>query len=446
MADPDDEDLSPEEILRKAEEAFDKGWQLFKARQLPEAIAAFMKALELYRQIKGAKHMQATCLTLIGSILNSTKRYQDSLTIYEMALELWNDLPGTELQQAACLFNTGNTLDEVGRYEEALTTYQQAADFFHTLPGTQKEQASCLFNTGNTLRRVGRYEEALTAFQQALDAYRTLPGTQKDQADCLANIGTALREMGRYEEALTVYRDALALFRTLPGTQRQQANCLANTGLALGGVGRYEEALTAYRDALDTYRTLPGTERQQANCLNDTGITLHEVGRYEEARTPFRRALTPAIISALKSNAARFQFPTEHDRITWITERAEPSLDLALRLAGINDQPALISDLIATFRTGGSIDTTRLTTQSGITDPGQSILSLATNLEDSTPPTAPTPTGLALTASPPLGTDAVLSANLPRRPGPVLHMPHHRTALADYQQDDDTTRPHAHYR
>ena len=32
MADPDDEDLSPEEILRKADEAFDKGWQLFKAR------------------------------------------------------------------------------------------------------------------------------------------------------------------------------------------------------------------------------------------------------------------------------------------------------------------------------------------------------------------------------------------------------------------------------
>ena len=170
------------------------------------------------------------------------------------------------------------------------------------------------------------------------------------------------------------------------------------------------------------------------------------MGRYEEARTPFRRALTPAIISALESNTARFQFPTEHDRITWITERAEPSLALALYLADINGQPALVSDLIATFRTGGSIDITRLATQNGITDPGQSILSLTTSFEDSIPSTAPTPTGLALTASPPLGADAVLSANLPRRPGPVLHMPHHRTALADYHSGDDTTRPHAHYR
>ena len=323
MADPDDGDLSPKEILRRAKEAFDGGCRLFEAGHLPDAIAAFMRALEFYRQVEG-----------------------------------------TERQQADCLLDTGITLYEVGRHEEALTSYRDALDLYRGLQGTQKEQATCLNNTGNTLY----------------------------------------------------------------------------------GVGRYEEALTAYQQAADFYRTLPGTERQQATCLNNTGITLHEVGRYEEARTPFRRALTPAIISALKSNAARFQFPTEHDRITWLTERAEPSLDLALRLAGINDQPALISDLIATFRTGGSIDTTRLTAQGRTTTPGLITPNLTIHPEPDPHPVAPTPTGLALTASPPLGADAVLSANLPRRPGPVLHMPHHRTALADYQQDDDTTRPHAHYR
>ena len=323
MADPNDGDLSSEEILRRAEEAFDGGCRLFEAGHLPDAIAAFMRALEFSQQAKG-----------------------------------------TELQQASCLNNTGNILGGMGQYEEALSSYRDALDTYRTLPGTQKEQATCLNNTGNTLRKVGRYEEALTSF----------------------------------------------------------------------------------RDALDTYRGLPDTQREQATCLNNTGITLYEVGRYEEARTPFRRALTPAIISALKSNAARFQFPTEHDRLTWITERAEPSLDLALHLASINDQPALASDLIATFRTGGSIDITRLATQNGITYPGQSSPSLTISFEDSTPSTAPTPTNLALTASPPLGADATPSANLPRRPGPVLHMPHHRTALADYHSDDDTTRPHAHYR
>ena len=323
MADPNDGDLSSEEILRRAEEAFNGGCRLFEAGHLPEAIAAFMRALEFSQQAKG----------------------------------------------------------------------------------TERQQANCLLNTGITLYEVGRYEEALTAVQQALAAYRTLPGTE-----------------------------------------RQQANCLLNTGIALYEVGRYEEALTAYRDALAAYRTLPGTERQQALCLGITGTTLDEVGRYEEARTPFRRALTPAIISALKSNAARFQFPTEHDRITWITERAEPSLDLALYLASINDQPALISDLIATFRTGGSIDITRLTAQGRTTTPGLITPDLATHPGPEPHPVTPTPTGLALTASPPLGTDTTPSANLPRRPGPVLHMPHHRTALADYRQDDDTTRPHAHYR
>ena len=364
MADPDEEDLSPEEILREAETAFSKAARLFATGHQEKSIIAFTEALELYSQVEG----------------------------------------------------------------------------------TERQQADCLNNTGITLYEVGRYEEALTAYRDALAAYRTLPGTQRQQADCLVNTGVALGEIGRYEKALSSYRDALGLYQQVDGAQKDQADCLLGTGVALGEIGRYEKALSSYRDALDTYRTLPDTQPQQTKCLLDTGTILDEVGRYEEARTPFRRALTPAIISALKSNAARFQFPTEHDRITWLTERAEPSLDLALRLASINDQPALVSDLIATFRTGGSIDITRLATQNGITDPGQSILSLATSLEDSIPPTAPVPTGLALTASPPLGADAVLSANIPRRPGPILHMPYHRTALADYRSDDDTTRPHARYR
>ena len=323
MADPNDGDLSSEEILRRAEEAFDGGCRLFEAGHLPDAIAAFMRALEFSQQAKG-----------------------------------------TELQQASCLNNTGNILGG----------------------------------------------------------------------------------MGQYEEALSSYRDALALFRTLPGTQKDQAGCLHSIGNTLYGMGRYEEALTIYQQAADFFHTLPGTQKEQASCLFNTGIALRRVGRYEEARTSCRQALTPAIINALESNAARFQFPTEHDRLTWLTEIAEPSLDLALHLASINDQPALISDLIATFRTGGSIDITRLTAQGRTTTLGLITPNLTTHPEPNPHPTTPTPTGLALTASPPLGTDAVLSANLPRRPGPVLHMPHHRTALADYQQDDDTTRPHAHYR
>ena len=62
MADPNDGDLSPEEILRRAEEAFDKGHQLFEAGHLPEAAIAFMKALEFSQQVEGAQLQQASCL------------------------------------------------------------------------------------------------------------------------------------------------------------------------------------------------------------------------------------------------------------------------------------------------------------------------------------------------------------------------------------------------
>ncbi|QQO78670.1 tetratricopeptide repeat protein [Actinomyces sp. HMT897] len=204
-------------------------------------------------------------------------------------------------------------------------------------------------------------------------------------------------------------------------------------GVILDDVDCYERALTTYHDALVLYRKVDGTELQQAHCLNNTGDTLDSIGQHKEALSFYEQALAPVLIGALESDAARFQFPTERDRLTWLTERAVPALALALELASRNDRPDLVSDLIATSRTGGSVDTAALTASGHGVRTGRGEPNVAAGLGPSTPPTNLVPTSLALTAGPPLGTAATPSANLPRRPGPVLHMPHHRTALAGYR-------------
>ena len=216
-------------------------------------------------------------------------------------------------------------------------------------------------------------------------------------------------------------------------------------GVILDDVDCYERALTTYHDALVLYRKVDGTELQQAHCLNNTGATLDSMGQHKEALPFYEQALAPVLIGALESDAARFQFPTERDRLTWLTERAVPALALALELASRNDRPDLVSDLIATSRTGGSVDTAVLTASDHGVRTGRGEPNVAAGLGPSTPPTNLVPTSLALTAGPPLGTAATPSANLPRRPGPVLHMPYHRTALAGYRPDGPQ-RAHARYR
>lgn len=49
MTDPDEADLSPEEILREAETAFSKAARLFATGHQEKSIIAFTEALELYK-------------------------------------------------------------------------------------------------------------------------------------------------------------------------------------------------------------------------------------------------------------------------------------------------------------------------------------------------------------------------------------------------------------
>ena len=56
MTDPDEADLSPEEILREAETAFSKADRLFATGHQEKSIIAFTEALELYSQVEGTEH------------------------------------------------------------------------------------------------------------------------------------------------------------------------------------------------------------------------------------------------------------------------------------------------------------------------------------------------------------------------------------------------------
>jgi len=123
MTDPDEADLSPEEILRKAETAFSKAARLFATGHQEKSIIAFTEALELYSQVEGTERQQADCLANIGDALNATKCYEPSLTAYSVALDFYRGLPGTERRQAECLYNAGVTLNELGRHEESLPLY-----------------------------------------------------------------------------------------------------------------------------------------------------------------------------------------------------------------------------------------------------------------------------------------------------------------------------------
>ena len=124
MADPDEEDLSPEEILREAETAFSKAARLFATGHQEKSIIAFTEALELYSQVEGTERQQADCLNNTGIVMYALGRREESLDYYRQALDLYRDLPATKQQQADCLNCIGTALRRTESDKEAVSAYR----------------------------------------------------------------------------------------------------------------------------------------------------------------------------------------------------------------------------------------------------------------------------------------------------------------------------------
>lgn len=150
-------------------------------------------------------------------------------------------------------------------------------------------------------------------------------------------------------------------------------------------------------------------------------------------------SLNLTIEAALSLDRARFRLERLDDRQRWFQIHAQSTMDLALEVAAELGRPHLISDLIATWRTVGTLDVPR-------TGPSQTAGGESRTSDQSVTATehftgansakemSEEDKGSSFVAGPAVGSQTAIIAHLPRRPGPDLLMPHHRTALAGYDQ------------
>ena len=114
-------------------------------------------------------------------------------------------------------------------------------------------------------------------------------------------------------------------------------------------------------------------------------------------------------------------------------------MDLALEVAAELGRPHLISDLIATWRTVGTLDVPRTGPSRAASGESRTSDQSVTATEhftgaNSAKEMSEEDEGSSFVAGPAVGSQTAIIAHLPRRPGPGLLMPHHRTALAGYDQ------------
>ena len=425
----------------------------------------YRQALTLYQDIPNTEKNQANCLNNLATTLRALGKPANAEPYYRQALTLYQTLPGTEQSQANCLRNLANALHNLGRGVETEPLYRQAIQLCEGIDGTEQVHASCLQHLASVVasKGEGHLREALTLYHQALTLYKTLTDSDIDQAHCLTQQGLITTHLGHLADAETYYHQALALYK-YTNTPIEHATCLQHLANCLAHMhNRTTDTLTTLDNALDilthtnTFETAPqrltilvslththlnaGTHllaQMHARAALDLShhptisqadahhahftyaaalhAQAHATTNPEHAKNLLTQALNHALPAALFDDEYRYQLISPTKRRAWITNRAQPSMNLALTIATLLDDAPLVAELVAKWRMVGSLAPTPAAHNSDIF--------LINTMPDFTPEPDET---------------------LTRTPGPNLVLPHPRTTPL-YQHPTIADRPRAYYR
>ena len=425
----------------------------------------YHQALTLYQTLPNTQRDQANCLLSLAASLATRGKLADAESYYRQALTLYHDIPNTEENQATCLLNLANALHNLGRGVETEPLYRQAIHLCEGTSGTEQIHATCLQHLASdvTSKGEGHLREALELYDHARALYKKVADSDADQAHCLTQQGLITTHLGHLADAETYYHQALTLYKHT-NTPIEHATCLQHLANCLSHTpNRTTDTLKTLDNALDilahtnTTQTAPqrltilltlththlnaGTHllaQMHAHAALDLShhptishadahhahftyaavlhAQAHTTTNPEHAKNLLTQALNHALPTALFDDEYRYQLTSPTKRRAWITNRAQPSMNLALTIAARLGEAALVAELVAKWRMVGSLSATPAARNSD--DP------LLNTMPDLTPEPDET---------------------LTRTPGPNLILPHPRTTPL-YQHPTITNRPRAHYR
>ena len=447
MTDDENRGKSEDELRRRAEESFNTGVEAYEHGDSRCALERFELALALYREIPGSERNQAKCLNNSGVASRELGDWRGALERFERVLALYREVPGSERNQAKCLNNSGVASRELGDWRGALECYERALSLHREIPGSERNQAKCLHNSGAALGELGDLRGALERYKRALtllDQYT--PEADRIEAErtgarCVLGIGACLINL---DEAVFPdhFTRALEVFRRpehVDHTKSDQASCLRLIGNCRSATGDLNGAVDAYQQAQELHREAGHPEKATeinvplARVLKRKAAAIDSI--FERCAL-LKESLNLTIEAALYLDRSRFRLDRLDDRQRWFRAHAQSTMDLALEVAAELDRPHLISDLIATWRTVGTLDIPRTGPHrtTGRKNPANDQPITAAEHFTSAHSAPAEGEQSSLAAGPTVSSQTAVIAHLPRRPGPGLLMPHHRTALAGYNQ------------
>ena len=344
--------------------------------------------------------------------------------LYRQAINLCEGTSGTEQIHASCLQHLASVVTSKGEghLREALELYDHARALYEKVTDSDADQAHCLTQQADITTHLGHLPDAEALYHQALALYEHI-NTPIKHATCLQHLATCLSHTpNRTTDTLTTLNhalDILAHTNTSETAPQRLTILLSLTHTHLINGDHFLAQVHAHA-ALDLshHPSISHADAHHAHFTYAAALhaQAHATTNPEHAKNLLTQALNHALPTALFNDEYRYQLTSPTKRRAWITNRAQPTMNLALTIATLLDDAPLVAELIAKWRMVGSLATTPAARNSE--DP------LLTLVPNSTPEPDET---------------------LTRTPGPNLILPHPRTTPL-YQHPTIADRPRAHYR
>lgn len=424
-----------------------------------EAVAHLRRTVAHYRRIEGAEVNLCSSLerlvlaeSAIGDIDAAVNHAREVVQIRERT-----GAPAVYVGSARTTL--ANVLMAAGRMREFSEEVERAGEF---LAGDPEQGIRAKFFLVRSYREAMacRFAQALRLSEEALEAARgAIRRKPMLEAECLIDIGGGRSVQGDFGGAVAAFAEAKTILVDSGAPPMSVVICLVGAARAYSRAGLFPLAMAALDEAHGFLGPdARGRERVHFDSARAQTFLRWalDVGDPEQTASLCRLALAVAVPAIIRADEQRFQFESEGERSAWIGDLERGSLiDTAFLAAREIGDAAVISDLIATLRTVGTLDPVALGAGGGGADGEAGRASEALSLiarasaigvsgagavvrEPEGPgargPAEPETRDPGLTAAPALGSQSAAgTVGVLRRPGPRLVLPFRRVGLDGYR-------------
>lgn len=294
-----------------------------------EALAAYQRALDLYREVHRAHPENRNVAIDLARTCNRVGIQQAAagdpaaLTTYQEARQRFARLaerepsePEHQTDLAAVCNNLANLYRGQGRIEDALSCYQEDTAILERLvaahprePEYRRQLATGYLNTGNLLGSLDRKSEEFALYQKAHQIQKQLVEAHPDNPSYLNQLGHSYRLIGteqlvagRPAEGLRTMRDGHALVERLTQThpsilqyQSDLSHSFRQIGHAHRDLGQLDDALACYHRARQLLEKLVNLDPSTTDFANELGKSHYDIGNIH-----LRRGLRPEALGSFQ--------------------------------------------------------------------------------------------------------------------------------------------------